>query len=54
MLVNVPSTSFVPSGGHSMDNELEKDASFLDEIGGLFGSGKTTTLFLSHRTKIVF
>ena len=28
MLVNGPSTSFVPLVGHSMDDELEEDASF--------------------------
>ena len=52
MLVSVPSTSFVPLAGHSMDDELEEDASFLDEIGRLFDSRKTSTLFLPHRTKL--
>ena len=52
MLVNVPSTSFVPFAGHSMDDDLEEDASFLDEIGRLLDSPKTTTLFLPHRTKL--
>ena len=52
MLVNVPSTSFVPLAGHSMDDELEEDISILDEIGRLFDSRKTSTLFLPHRTKL--
>ena len=52
MLVNVPLTLFVPLAGHSMDDELEQDASFLDEIGCLFDSCKTSTLFLPHRTKL--
>ena len=54
MLVNVPSTSFVPLAEHSMDDELEEDASFLDEIGRLFESRKTRTLFLPHRTKLFY
>ena len=52
MLVNVTSTLFERLGGHSMDNELEEDASFLDKIGCLFDSRKTSTLFLPHRTKL--
>ena len=52
MLVNVSSTSFVPLAGHSMEDELEEDAPFLDEIGRLFDSGKTSTFFLPHRTKL--
>ena len=52
MLDNVPSTSSAPLAGHSMDDELEGDASFLDEIGRLFDSRKTSTLFLPHRTKL--
>ena len=52
MLVNVLSTSFVPLAGHSMDDELEEDASFFDEIGRLFDSRKTSTLFLPHRAKL--
>ena len=52
MLVSIPSTSFEPLAGHSMDDALEEDASFLDEIGGLFDSCKTSTLFLPHRTKL--
>ena len=34
-----------------MGDELEKNPSFLDEIGRLFDSRKTSTLFLPHRTK---
>ena len=52
MLVNVPSTSFVPLAGHSMDDELEEDTSFMDKIGHLFDSHKTSTLFLPYRTKL--
>ena len=52
MLVNVPSTSLVRLAGHSMDDELEEDASFLDETGRLFDSRKRSTLFLPHRTKL--
>ena len=52
MLVNVPSTSFVPLAGHGMDDELEEKASFLDEIKRLFDSRKTSTFFLPHRTKL--
>ena len=52
MLVNVPLTSFVPLAEHSMDDELEEDASFLDEIGRLFNRRKTSTFFLPHRTKL--
>ena len=37
---------------NSMGDELEKNASFLDEIGRLFDSRKTSTLFLPHRTKL--
>ena len=36
-----------------MDDELEEDASFLDEIGRLFDSCKTSSLFLPHRTKLL-
>ena len=50
MLVNVPSTSIVPLAGHSMNDELEEDESFLDEIGRLFDSRKASTFFLPHRT----
>ena len=35
MLVNVPSILIVPLLGHSMDDELEEDTSFFDEIGRL-------------------
>ena len=35
-----------------MDDELEEDASFLDEIGRLLDSRKKSTLFLPHRTKL--
>ena len=35
-----------------MGDELKKNASFLDEIGRLFDSSKTSTLFLPHRTKL--
>ena len=52
MLLNVPSTLFVLLTGHSMNNELEEDASFLNEKGRLFDSHKTSTLFLAHRTKL--
>ena len=52
MLVNVPLTSFVPLSGHDMDDKPEEDASFLDEIGGLFDSRKTRTFFLPHHTKL--
>ena len=52
MLVNVPLTSFVPLAGHSMNDELEEDASFLDEIGRLFDRHKTSTFFLPHRSKL--
>ena len=52
MLVNVPSTSFIPLAGHSMDDELEEDASFLDEIGRLFDSHKTSVSLLPHRAKL--
>ena len=45
MLINVSSTSFVPLAGHSMDGELEEDASFFDEIRRLFDSRKTSKLF---------
>ena len=51
MLVNVPSTSFIPLAGHSMDNELAGHTSFLDEIGRLFDSHKTSVSLLPHRTK---
>ena len=54
MLVNVPSTSFVPLSGHDMDDEPEEDASFLDEIGRLFDSHKTSTFFLPHCTKLKY
>ena len=46
------STLFVPLAGHSLDDELGEDASFLDEIGRLLDSPKTSTLFLPHRTKL--
>ena len=52
MLVNVPPTSFIPLAGHSMDDELEEDASFLDEIGRLFDSHKTSVSLLPHRAKL--
>ena len=52
MLVNVPLTSFVPLAEHSMDDELEEDASFLDEIGRLFDSHKTSVSLLPHRAKL--
>ena len=52
MLVNVPSTSFIPLAGHSMDDELEEHTSFLDEIGRLFDSHKTSVSLLPHRTKL--
>ena len=52
MLVKVPSTSFVPLSGQGMDDEPEEDASFLNEIGHLFDSRKTSTFFLLHRTKL--
>ena len=52
MLVNVPLTSFAPLSGHDMDDKPEEDASFLDEIGGLFDSRKTSTFFLPHHTKL--
>ena len=53
MLVKVPSTSFVSLPGHSMDNQLEEDVSFfLDEIGRLLDSRKTSTLFLPPCTKL--
>ena len=51
MLVNVPSTSFAPLAGHGMDDEPEKDASYLDEIGRLFDSRKAKTFFLPYRPK---
>ena len=35
-----------------MGDELEKNASFLDEIGRLFDSHTTSTSFLPHRTKL--
>ena len=46
MCVNVPPTSFAPLSGHGMNDEPEEDASFLDEIGRLFDSRKTSTFFL--------
>ena len=52
MLVNVPSTLFVPLAGHSMDSEPEDDASFLDEITRIFDSRKTSSLFLPNRAKL--
>ena len=52
MLVNVPSTSFVHLAGHRIDDELEEDVSFLDEIGRLFDSRETSTLFPLHHTKL--
>ena len=52
MLVNVPSTLFVPLAGHSMDSEPEDDASFLDEIRRIFDSRKTSLLFLPNRAKL--
>ena len=52
MLLNVTSTLIVPLTVHSMDDELEEDASLLDETGRLFNSHKTSTLFLPHRTKL--
>ena len=33
-------------------HELEEDTAFLDEIGCLFDSRKTSTLFFPHRTKL--
>ena len=52
MLVKVPWTSFVLLSGQGMDDEPEEDASFLNEIGHLFDSRKTSTFFLLHRTKL--
>ena len=52
MLVKVPSTSFVPLSGQGMDDKPEEGASFLNEIGRLFDSRKTSTFFLPHRTKL--
>ena len=52
MLANVPLTSFVPLAGHSIDDKLKEDTSFLDEIGHLFDSRKTSTLFLPRHTKL--
>ena len=43
MLVKVLST---------LDDEPEEDASFLNEIGRLFDSRKTSTFFLLHCTKL--
>ena len=52
MLVNVPLTSFIPSAGHSMDDELEEDPSFFAyKVKRI--SRKTSKLFLSHRTKLL-